>query len=98
MRRKPEPIPADPDDPEDFDVSAEDVARALLCREVRRIRQGSGLSQAAFAERHGISLGALRDWEQARSAPPIYAVAFLRLAARDPAASAEIDALRGYAA
>lgn len=94
MVQKPAPIPADPSDPEDFDASSEDVARALLSRDVRLIRQASGLSQSAFAERHAIALGTLRDWEQARTTPPLYAVAFLRVAARDPGVRAEIDALR----
>ena len=98
MTQKPEPIPADPDDPDDFDLTSEDVSRALLAREVRMARQASGLTQAAFARRCGVALGTLRDWEQVRATPPLYAVAFLRLAARDPAASAEVEALRGYAA
>ena len=94
MSRKSAPIPADPDDPDDFDLTSEDVSRALLAREVRMARQASGLTQDTFARRHGVALGTLRDWEQARSTPPLYAVAFLRLAARDPLAHREIDALR----
>lgn len=34
-----------------------------------RIRKKTGLSQAAFAARYGLSLGAVRDWEQNRSEP-----------------------------
>lgn len=35
----------------------------------RRIREGSELTRAAFAERFGFSLGAVRDWEQGRRDP-----------------------------
>ena len=62
------------------------------------MRQDSGLSQAAFAERYAIAPATLRDWEEARVAPPLYAVAFLRLAAHHPQAREEIEALRGSAA
>ncbi|HEY0836362.1 MAG TPA: XRE family transcription factor [Azospirillum sp.] len=36
---------------------------------VRAIRAKFDLTQAAFAERFGFSLGAVRDWEQNRKAP-----------------------------
>lgn len=35
--------------------------------DVRAIRRRMGLTQAAFADRFGFSLGTLRDWEQGRS-------------------------------
>ncbi|MFG1379662.1 helix-turn-helix domain-containing protein [Xanthobacter autotrophicus] len=37
--------------------------------DVKGIRARTGLTQRAFAERYGFSLGALRDWEQGRSSP-----------------------------
>lgn len=99
MMVKPEPIPADPDDAEDFDASAAEVGRALLCREVRQLRAASCLTQNAFADRFGLALGTLRDWEQGRASPPIYAVAFLRLALSDDgAASSEVSRLRALVA
>ena len=94
MPRKPEPIPADPTDPEDRDVSAEGVRQGRLAREVRRARRAAGLTQAAFAERYGLAVGTLRDWEQGRVAPPLYAVAFLTLAGRDERAAEAVARLR----
>ena len=98
MTRKPEPIPADPDDAEDFGASSADVSRALLGREVRLLRQETGLSQPAFADRYGIAVGTLRDWEQARAAPPLYAVAFLRVAVRGGDAGEEVGRVRSLVA
>jgi putative transcriptional regulator len=98
MPGKPEPIPADPNDPEDRDVSAAGVRQGQLCREVRRARRATGLTQAAFAERYGLKVGTLRDWEQGRIAPPLYAVAFLTLTGRDERAAAVVAELRGDAA
>ena len=37
--------------------------------DVKNIRKRLGLTQAGFAARFGISLGALRDWEQNRRQP-----------------------------
>lgn len=37
--------------------------------DVKGIRARTGLTQRAFAERYGFSIGALRDWEQGRSSP-----------------------------
>ena len=98
MRRKPEPIPADPSDPEDFSVDAEGVARGLLARQVRLLRHESGLSEQGFADRHGLDVSVLRDWEALRATPPLYAVAFLRAAVRGDAPIAALDALRGEGA
>jgi len=54
-----------------------------IAREVRLIREHSGLSQADFAERFRISLGRLRDYEQARSQPDVPVLALLRLLKED---------------
>jgi putative transcriptional regulator len=44
----------------------------------------SGLSQAAFAETIGVSLGTLRNWEQGRRVPEGPARVLLALLARNP--------------
>ena len=38
-------IPADPDDPEDFDVSVAGLERGLMGRKIRMLRHCLGLSQ-----------------------------------------------------
>ena len=77
-------LPADPSDPEDFDASAEALDRGQKARLVRRARTGLGLSQAEFARRFRVPLGTLRDWEQARSTAPDFAIAYVRVIMRDP--------------
>ena len=37
--------------------------------DVAAIRKKQKLSQAAFADRYGLSVGTVRDWEQARRSP-----------------------------
>jgi putative transcriptional regulator len=80
---------ADPDDPEDFDVTAEAHERALRSRNIRRTRIALGLSQTEFAARFHVPVGTLRDWEQSRSTPPDFAVAYVRVIARHPDMVAE---------
>lgn len=82
-------IPADPDDPEDFDVTTEALAIGNRSRAIRMARVASGLSQPAFARKFHIPVGTLRDWEQARTVPPEYAVAYARLIQLDPEAVAK---------
>lgn len=83
-------IPADTDDPEDFDVTQEGLDRALKCRAIRMARTGLGLSQEEFARRFQVPVGTLRDWEQARVTPPDFAVAYARVIAAMPEEVAEI--------
>ena len=47
-------IPADPNDPEDFDVSVAGLERAHMGRRIRRLRHRLGLSQDEFARAYGI--------------------------------------------
>jgi putative transcriptional regulator len=54
--------------------------------DVKAIRGKLGLSQAAFAERHGFSLGAVRDWEQGRRVPDQSTRAFLKVINAEPEA------------
>lgn len=84
MRKEHIVLTADPADAEDFDTSAEALERGQRARLIRRTRAASGLSQARFARRFHIPVGTLRDWEQARTTPPDYAVAYMRVIARHP--------------
>jgi putative transcriptional regulator len=77
-------LPADPDDPEDFDVSAESMDRAKRARFIRQTRLRLGLTQTEFAGRFHVPVGTLRDWEQARVTAPDFAVAYVRVIAAFP--------------
>jgi putative transcriptional regulator len=77
-------MPADPDDPEDGDVTAEGLERGLRARTIRKIRSKLGLTQVEFAERFCVPVGTLRDWEQARVTPPDFAVAYIRVIGQHP--------------
>jgi putative transcriptional regulator len=83
---KPETIvlPADPNDPEDFDVTAEGLERGLRARTIRMTRTKLGLSQPEFAARFRVPVGTLRDWEQARVMPPEFALAYVRVIGLHP--------------
>lgn len=84
MKKEPIALAADPDDPEDFAVSAATLERAQKSCLVRTARTRLGLSQAEFARRFHVQLGTLRDWEQARATAPDFAVAYVRVIMRDP--------------
>ena len=77
-------MPADPDDPEDGDVTAEGLERGLRARTIRVTRTKLGLTQVEFAERFRVPVGTLRDWEQARVTVPDFAVAYIRVIAQYP--------------
>ena len=51
----------------------------------KAIREGIGLSQAEFADRLGISVRTLQNWEQGHRSPTGPALRLLKLAKRDPA-------------
>ncbi|WP_171981878.1 DNA-binding transcriptional regulator [Brevundimonas sp. LM2] len=55
---------SDPDNPP---LTDDELRRGWHGREIRLAREATGLSQAAFAERYGLTLGRLRDLEQGRS-------------------------------
>lgn len=82
-------IPADPSDPEDFDVTEEALEAAYRSRTIRMARTQLGLSQVEFAERFRVPVGTLRDWEQARVTPPEFAVAYAKVIAKHPDMVAE---------
>lgn len=77
-------LPADPADPEDFDVTVEAMDRAQRARLIRKTRTGLKLSQAEFAARFMVPVGTLRDWEQARVTAPDFAVAYVRVIGQFP--------------
>lgn len=56
--------------------------------DVAVIRKRQKLSQAAFAERYGLSVATVRDWEQKRRAPDRASIAYLTVIDRDPEAVA----------
>lgn len=77
-------LPADPADIEDRDVSIEDIERGKRARLIRKTRTGLGLSQTEFASRFRVPVGTLRDWEQARTTAPDFAVAYVRVIGQHP--------------
>src|SRR5689334_14831527 len=72
---------ADSDNPP---LTDEQLKRMALAREVRRVREKTGLSQPQFAARFHIGLARLRDFEQARSEPDFIVRVFLRMILEDP--------------
>ena len=83
-KNEPITLPADPADAEDFDVTAAAMERAQRARLIRKTRTGLGLSQAEFASRFQVPVGTLRDWEQARTTPPDFAIAYVRVIEQHP--------------
>lgn len=81
-------IPADPDDPEDFDVSVAGLERGLMGRRIRVLRHRLGLSQDAFARAYGIPLANIRQYEIGRHMPPPAVRAYLRVIEAEPEAAA----------
>lgn len=77
-------IPADPNDPEDFDVSVAGVERGEMGRKIRMLRHRLGLSQEAFAGAYGIPLANIRQYEIGRHMPPPAVRAYLRVIAAEP--------------
>ena len=56
---------------------------------VRAVRERLGMSRAAFAERFGLALAAVRDWEQGLRRPDPAARVLLLVIARSPDVVAE---------
>lgn len=84
MKIEPIALEADSSDAEDFDVSPAALDRAQRARLIRTTRTKLRLSQADFANRFRVPIGTLRDWEQARSTAPDFAIAYVRVIARHP--------------
>ena len=77
-------IPADRNDPEDRAVSFAGLERAQMGRSIRRLRNRLGLSQAEFAERYGIPVANIRQYEIGRTMPPPAVRSFLKVIAAEP--------------
>ena len=77
-------IPADPNDPEDRDVSVAGLERAHMGRRIRRLRHRLGLSQEAFARAYGIPLANIRQYEIGRHMPPPAVRAYLKVIGAEP--------------
>lgn len=60
------------------------LRRMQIARDVRRVREMTGLSQPQFAARYRIGLGRLRDFEQARSEPDLVVRVYYLLIQQDP--------------
>ena len=79
-------IPADPNDPEDFDVSVAGLKRGLMGREVRLLRRRLGMSQGEFAQAYGIPASSIRQYEIGRHMPPPAVRAYLKAISAEPEA------------
>lgn len=73
-------------DLDNLPASASMGARAGAAHTVRRVRAGTGLSQARFAARYGFSAAAVRDWEQGRRTPEASTLCYLRVIEHEPQA------------
>ncbi len=58
--------------------------------DVSAVRRRTGLSQAAFSSRIGVSAGTLRNWEQGRRSPEGSARVLLRVVAKHPRAVLDV--------
>jgi putative transcriptional regulator len=92
VKNEPISLPADPTDAEDFDVTPEAMDRGQRARLIRRTRTALGLSQSEFAARFRVPVGTLRDWEQARTTAPDFAMAYVRVIAEHPDMVAKVVA------
>jgi putative transcriptional regulator len=77
-------IPADPNDPEDRDVSVAAWERGLMGRRFRMLRHKLGMTQEQFAETYRIPLHSLRQYEMARYMPPPATRAYLKVIENEP--------------
>ena len=77
-------IPADPNDPEDRDVSVAAWERGLMSRRIRQLRNRLGMTQEEFSTIYGIPLASLRQYELARYMPPPSTRAYLKVIEAEP--------------
>ncbi|MDZ4306763.1 helix-turn-helix domain-containing protein [Allopontixanthobacter sp.] len=85
-------IETDPTDPEDRAVSAAGLERARMGRSIRQLRHRLGLSQTEFAERYGIPVANIRQYEIGRVLPPPAVRSFLKVIAAEPERTAQVIA------
>ena len=77
-------IPADPNDPEDRDVTVAGLERGLMGRRIRKLRHRLGLSQEEFALAYGIPASSIRQYEIGRYMPPPAVRAYLKVIEAEP--------------
>jgi putative transcriptional regulator len=77
-------IPADPNDPEDRDVSVAGLERGLMGRRIRKLRNRLGMSQQEFAAAFGIAASSIRQYEIGRHMPPPAVRAYLKVIEAEP--------------
>lgn len=73
-------------DPDAQPRTPEQLARGRRMSLAKFTRFKLGLSQEDFANRFGIPIGTLRDWEQHRSKPDQAAESYLKVIAKNPKA------------
>jgi putative transcriptional regulator len=83
-------VRSDPDAPS---LTEEDLKHMRRVPRPRIIRMTLGLTQEEFAERFGLSLATVRDWEQGRTEPDQASQTLLKLIARIPR-EVEAEAVR----
>ncbi len=62
------------------------VVRVVPDVDVRAIRQGQGLTRQKFAERYGLQVRAIQEWEQRRRKPEPAVRAYMLVIKNQPAA------------
>lgn len=67
-----------------------ETGRVTNLPSVTQIREGTGLSQARFAQLLGVSVRTLQEWEQGRRSPSGAARTLLLIAARNPKAMLDV--------
>lgn len=73
-----------------MEIKRGETGRVTNLPSVAQIREGTGLSQARFAQLLGVSVRTLQEWEQGRRAPSGAARTLLLIAARNPKALLEV--------
>lgn len=68
------------------EIKRGEQGRVVNVPSVSSIREGTGLSQARFAQLLGVSVRTLQEWEQGRRAPSGAARTLLLIAGTNPAA------------
>lgn len=76
-------------DKDNLPMTAADLAKLRPVALSKLIRFDLGLSQEKFAEVYGLSLSAIRDWEQYRSEPDKTSLSYLKVIQADPKGTAK---------
>ncbi len=71
-------------DPDAQPLTEEQFARARRIPRVKTLRRALRMTQEEFAQRFGLSLATVRDWEQGRTQPDQAASTYLDVIARAP--------------